>query len=87
MACTMMSRKAVASARPTFTSTRRSARLVVRASAEEPVKQEIAGVSVPTSTPTPAPAMAAAAVAAPAPPTLFGKEIILLVFRTVPAML
>lgn len=72
MAATLLSRKAVASARPGFAS-RRSV-VVVRASAEQPqapaVEETINAVSVEKVAPV---AVPVAAAAAPAAPSLFGK--------------
>lgn len=69
----MLSRKAVATARPTFAN-RRVSSVVVRASAEEntqaplPTEAPINGVSVESTTPV---AVPVAAAAAPAAPSLF----------------
>lgn len=71
MAATLLSRKAVASVRPAFSTGRRS--FVVRASAEQqttpaPVEAPIAGVTVEQATPVAMPV-----AATPAAPSLFGE--------------
>jgi len=72
MAATLLSRKAVASVRPAFSTGRRS--FVVRASAEQenspvPVEAPIAGVTVEK----PATPVAVPVAATPAAPSLFGE--------------
>jgi hypothetical protein len=73
MAATMLSRKAVASVRPAFATSRRSA-VVTRASAEPentsaPTEAPINGVSVQA----PVTPVAVPVAATPAAPTLFGE--------------
>jgi hypothetical protein len=72
MAATLVSRKAVASARPAFATSRRSV-VVVRASAEEPKAPEVADTINAVSVEKPI-AVPVAAAAAPAAPSLFGKH-------------